>query len=156
MNSDKGIFQALKPLCKRIIKRLGTLGIHDFPVKKESLERLYVSTDAKEAQEEQACRCIGYMLIIVFVTAVLAIAVLIGAKCSLTKDGFREMRPGKAEQAMSSNWSGPDASPSRYRWMSANNGTKAPNLSVFSKKPARALRRQFSEKMQMRKMSAKN
>ena len=80
MNSDKGIFRALKPLCKRIIKRLGKQGIHDFPVKKESLERLYVSTDAKEAQEEQACRCIGYMLIIVFVTAVFAIAALIGGK----------------------------------------------------------------------------
>ena len=70
----------LKPLCRQIMKLLGKLGIHDLPAKRESIERLYVNTDAKEAQEEQACRCIGYMLIIAFVTAVLAISVLIGGR----------------------------------------------------------------------------
>ena len=68
----------LLPVCERIVRLLKKLGVKDFPVKRESLERLNVNGDADEVQEEQACRCIAYMLVIAFATVLIAVAVWAG------------------------------------------------------------------------------
>ena len=64
----------LLPLCRRILKLIKRLGIRDFPEKKEVFERLCAGGDADVEQEEQACRCIAYMLVIAFAAVVILLA----------------------------------------------------------------------------------
>ncbi|MBO4506352.1 MAG: hypothetical protein J5728_08005 [Lachnospiraceae bacterium] len=68
----------LRPVCERIVKLLKRFGVKDFPVKRESLERLDVNGDADEAQEEQACRTVAFMMIIAFAAILIAAAVRAG------------------------------------------------------------------------------
>ncbi|MBR5968070.1 MAG: hypothetical protein IK001_05670 [Lachnospiraceae bacterium] len=85
----------LRPVCERIVKLLKKFGVQDFPVKRESLERLNVNGDAEEAQEEQACRTIAYMLIVAFVTLLIAAVVRVGQAAVI--NGGRLARKGAGE-----------------------------------------------------------
>lgn len=85
----------MKKVCKRILKLLKKLGVRDFPVKRESLERLNVNGDADEAQDEQACRCIAYMLAIAAATVLIAAAIWIGSTAVINRGRLARKEAGE-------------------------------------------------------------
>lgn len=85
----------LLPLCRRILKLLKRLGIRDFPEKKEVFERLCAGGDADVEQEEQACRCIAYMLVIAFAAVVITAGVLAGRSAVIDRGRLARNKAGE-------------------------------------------------------------
>jgi hypothetical protein len=85
----------LLPLCRRILKLFKRLGVRDFPEKREVFERLCAGGDADGEQEEQACRCIAYMLVIAFAAVVIAAGVLAGRSAVIDRGRLARNKAGE-------------------------------------------------------------